>query len=44
MRADDRTLADDDKLEEQLRRIARQTCQGEIGKRVEVTCVISRLS
>ncbi len=44
MRAEDRTLADDGKLEEQLRRIARQSCQGEIGKRVEVTCVISRLS
>jgi ribonuclease J len=44
MRADDRTVADDDKLEEQLKRQARRTCQQEIGKKVEVTCVISRLS
>ena len=43
-RADDKTLADDDKLEEQLRRITRQTTQGEIGKKPEVTVVISRLS
>jgi ribonuclease J len=44
MRADERTVADDDKLEEQLKRQARRTCQQEIGKKVEVTCVISRLS
>jgi ribonuclease J len=37
-------VADDDKLEEQLKRQARRTCQQEIGKKVEVTCVISRLS
>ncbi|MEL6509876.1 MAG: ribonuclease J [Pseudomonadota bacterium] len=43
-RADDRTLADDDKLEEQIKRIVRQTTQAEIGKKVEVTSVISRLS
>ncbi len=43
-RADDRTLADDDKLEEQMKRIVRQATQAEIGKKVEVTSVISRLS
>ncbi|WP_300547334.1 ribonuclease J [Roseovarius sp.] len=43
-RASDKTLADDDKLEEGLRRIARQSTQNEIGKRPEVTVVISRLS
>ncbi|MCF6445316.1 ribonuclease J [Nereida sp. MMG025] len=44
MRADAKTLRDDDKLEEQMKRIARKTSQAEIGKKVEVTCVISRLS
>ena len=43
-RANDKTLADDDKLEEGLRRIARQSTQNEVGKRPEVTVVISRLS
>ncbi len=43
-RAGDKTLADDDKLEEGLRRVARQSTQNEIGKRPEVTVVISRLS
>ncbi|MEL7212501.1 MAG: ribonuclease J [Pseudomonadota bacterium] len=43
-RADDRTLMDDDKLEEQMKRIVRQATQAEIGKKVEVTSVISRLS
>jgi ribonuclease J len=43
-RADRRTRADDDKLEEALRRIARQTCDAEIGKKPEITVVISRLS
>jgi ribonuclease J len=43
-RANNKTLADDDKLEEGLRRIARQSTQTEIGKRPEVTVVISRLS
>ena len=43
-RADNRTLADDDKLEEQMRRTIRQTTQTEIGKKVEVSIVISRLS
>ena len=42
-RANPQTLTDDDKLEEALRRIARQTAQGEIGKKPEVTVVISRM-
>lgn len=44
MRADGKTLRNDEKLEEQMRRITRKTCQQEIGKKVEVTCVISRLA
>ena len=44
MRAADKTLRDDDKLEEELRRIARKSTQDEIGKKPEVTVVISRLS
>ncbi|MEP2030064.1 MAG: ribonuclease J [Paracoccaceae bacterium] len=43
-RAKSKTLADDDKLEEELRRIVRNTSQHEIGKKPEVTVVISRLS
>jgi ribonuclease J len=43
-RAGDKTITDDDKLEEGLRRIARQTAQAEIGKKPEVTVVISRLA
>ena len=43
-RAGDKTLADDDKLDEGLRRIARNTVQGEIGKKPEVTVVVSRLA
>ena len=35
---------DDDKLEEGLRRVARQAAQNEIGKKPEVTVVVSRLS
>lgn len=42
-RANSQTLIDDDKLEEGLRRVARQTAQGEIGKKPEVTVVISRM-
>ena len=42
-RADHRTLSDDDKLEEAIRRVIRQTSQEEIGKKPEVTVVISRL-
>jgi len=43
-RADNKTITDDDKLEEGLRRVARQTTQAEIGKKAEVTVVISRLA
>ena len=43
-RAKPKTLADDAKLEEELRRIVRNTSQNEIGKKPEVTIVISRLS
>ncbi len=43
MRADTKTLRDDDKLEEAMRRIVRQTAKAEIGKKPEVTTVISRM-
>jgi ribonuclease J len=42
-RAGRKTLADDAKLEEELRRIVRKTCDDEIGKKPEVTVVVSRL-
>lgn len=42
-RAGRKTRGDDEKLEEGLRRIARKTCMDEIGKKPEVTIVISRL-
>ncbi|MGR3434107.1 MAG: ribonuclease J [Shimia sp.] len=42
-RASKRTLRDDDKLEDELKRIARQSAQSEIGKKPEVTVVVSRL-
>ena len=43
MRAGAKTLRDDDKLEEELRRIVRQTSKVELGKKPEVTVVISRM-
>ena len=43
MRADAKTLRDDDKLEEAMRRIVRQTAKAETGKKPEVTTVISRM-
>jgi len=43
-RANAKLLKDDDKIEEGLRRVARQSSQAEIGKRPEVTVVISRLT
>ena len=43
-RADRKTLANDDGLERELKRIARQTGENEIGKKPEVTVIISRLS
>ena len=42
-RADHKTITNDDKLEEAIKRIAHQTCQTEIGKKPEVSIVISRL-
>ncbi|MEC7764198.1 MAG: ribonuclease J [Pseudomonadota bacterium] len=42
-RASRKTLADDDKLEEELRRIVRKVTQDELGKKAEVTVVVSRL-
>lgn len=44
MRAENRTLTDDDRLERELKKVARQTCQNEIGKKPEVTVIVSRLS
>lgn len=43
-RAGDKTLTDDDKIEEGMRRIVRQTSLVEIGKKPEVTVIVSRLS
>ncbi|MCP5037822.1 MAG: ribonuclease J [Rhodobacteraceae bacterium] len=43
MRAGNRTLADDDKLSDELRKITRKTAQDEIGRKPEVTVVVSRL-
>ncbi|WP_116597230.1 ribonuclease J [Primorskyibacter marinus] len=42
-RAGAKTLTDDSKLEEGLRRTARQTTNDEIGKKPEVTVIVSRL-
>ncbi|GAA0288985.1 ribonuclease J [Rhodovulum strictum] len=43
-RADDRVLADEDLLEKDLGILTRRTTENEIGKRPEVTVVISRLA
>jgi ribonuclease J len=43
-RAKASTLSDDTALEKELRRLARNTTQAEIGKKPEVTVVISRLA
>ena len=42
-RAGRKTLGDDDKLEEELVRIVKKTTQDEIGRKPEVTVVVSRL-
>jgi len=42
--APEKVLRDDDKLDEALRRVVRQVTMEEIGKKPEVTVVISRLS
>ena len=39
-----KVITEDDKLDEAVRRTVRQTCMSEIGKKPEVTCVISRLA
>ncbi|WP_156506876.1 ribonuclease J [Rhodobacter xanthinilyticus] len=42
-RAPDKVIGNDDKMDEALRRIARQVTMEEIGKKPEVTVVVSRL-
>ena len=42
-RANDKTIASDEKLEKELRTIVRKSSMSEIGKKPEVTIVISRL-
>jgi ribonuclease J len=42
--ASKKLLADDDKLEEALKRVVRQVSMEEIGKKPELTVVISRLA
>lgn len=43
-RADARTVADDAKLDEAIRKITRQVAMEEVGKKPEVTVIISRLA
>lgn len=43
-RADDKVVMDDDKLEDGIRKITRQVAMEEIGKKPEVTVIISRLA
>ncbi|QIE40586.1 ribonuclease J [Rhodobacteraceae bacterium SC52] len=43
-RADDAVLIDDDKLSEAIRRVVRNSANGEIGRKPEVTVVVSRLT
>jgi ribonuclease J len=42
-KVDDRVLKNDDKMDDAVRRIVRQVCMEEIGKKPEVTVVVSRL-
>jgi ribonuclease J len=42
-RADRKTIRDEERLDEALRRIVRNTAQNEVGKKPEVTVVVSRL-
>jgi ribonuclease J len=42
-RLDAKTVADDDKIEQAMKRIVRQVCVSEIGKKPEVTTIVSRL-
>jgi ribonuclease J len=39
-----KVLSNDDKLDEAVRRVIRQVCMEEIGKKPEVTVVVSRLT
>ncbi|MEM0946865.1 MAG: ribonuclease J [Pseudomonadota bacterium] len=43
-RASEKTLKDDDRIEKELRQIVRNTAQNEVGKKPEVTVVVSRVS
>ena len=43
-RAGRKTMADDDKLEGEIKRITRKTANDEIGKKPEVTIIISRMA
>lgn len=43
-RADRKTMADDERLEKELRNVARRSALSEIGRKPEVTVVISRLT
>lgn len=43
-RVDARTAADDDKLEDIVKRVVRQACNDQIGKKPEVTALITRLA
>ncbi len=43
-RANRKTLRDDDKMEEAIRRIVRKSAQDEVGKKPEVSVIVSRLS
>ncbi|MBK5935021.1 ribonuclease J [Rhodovulum imhoffii] len=43
-RASEDTLGDDDKIEDAMRRILRQSAEREIGKKPEVTVIVSRLT
>lgn len=43
-RAKEKTLTDDDKIEGDIRRIVRNSARDEIGKKPEVTVIVSRLS
>lgn len=43
-RAKEATLRDDDKIEQELRKIARRTALDEIGKKPEVTVIVSRMA
>ncbi len=42
-RLDHKTVMDDDKMEEAVRRVARQVCVSELGRKPEVTVIVSRL-